>query len=247
MVEQGDQIVLGLDLNEDIMQAAFSSRLSSLGLVEILSHSHGIPPATYSRGSTPIDGIYVSPGLCHCDCECGLLPFLNDHRPTWIDIPFNLIFTDPIPNMPIRARRLNLQDPRTVRQYTEGLLQLYKETKILERLQALRDRQDFDSPDYLIEFNALDLLRTQCMHKAERKCRKLRIGAVPRCPEYSVISRQVLAWQAVLRKRRGARLDSTFYRRILKTLQLSATQVASLAEADIQERLKKAFGEQKSI
>ena len=86
-MEQGDMIVLGIDLNEPIGQARFTSELARLGIVEILSYQHSPTPPSYSRGSTTIDGLYVSRDLQ--ESSCGFLPMLNDHRPVWIDIPFH--------------------------------------------------------------------------------------------------------------------------------------------------------------
>jgi hypothetical protein len=113
----GDQIVLGIDLNENVLSAAFTRALSSRGLLEIIMTKHGsAAPPTYQRGSSPIDGMYVSAPLK--DAYCGYLPFLGYHRVLWIDIPMDLAFgCSSLPSTPIRARRLKLQDPRIVHQY----------------------------------------------------------------------------------------------------------------------------------
>jgi hypothetical protein len=63
-LEQGDQLVVGGDINDDVRSCLCSQRLQEIGLVEILTYMHGTngtPP--YNRGSTPIDGIYVTPTL----------------------------------------------------------------------------------------------------------------------------------------------------------------------------------------
>jgi len=57
----GDQLVIGVDANEDIRGGVLSRRLGNLGLVDCITSQHGMDgPPTYDRGSVPIDGLFVS-------------------------------------------------------------------------------------------------------------------------------------------------------------------------------------------
>jgi hypothetical protein len=59
-LEQGDQLVVGGDINEDVKSCLCSRRLQDIGLIEILTHTHGLDgPPTYNRGSIPIDVMEV--------------------------------------------------------------------------------------------------------------------------------------------------------------------------------------------
>ena len=122
-VESGDQVVLGIDANEDIRKGKFRDAMNRAGLVEIISHLHGEDlPRTQNRGSKPIDGIWVSPSLVAC--QAGYLPFEFDHRAMWIDIPHELAFGhNPPPIVKPAARRLKCHDPRIVKCY----LDLYRD------------------------------------------------------------------------------------------------------------------------
>lgn len=86
----GEQVVVGVDLNEDISSSSIRSTLTRAGLIDICSRRHGRPPPTTVEGSCPIDGIFVTSTLRHC--RCGMLDFqgFTNHRPVWIDVPHSL-------------------------------------------------------------------------------------------------------------------------------------------------------------
>ena len=77
-----------MDFNEHILTGRLPKMLQNEGLVEIFSSRWtGVEPATHSRGSTPIDGIYVSQEL-EIDSVMAL-PFhenIGDHSTMIVDI-----------------------------------------------------------------------------------------------------------------------------------------------------------------
>jgi hypothetical protein len=66
-IEEGDQIIIGIDANEDVRTGRTAEFFRALGMKEaILSrHQERSPPATYNRNNSrePIDGLWVTPGL----------------------------------------------------------------------------------------------------------------------------------------------------------------------------------------
>ena len=63
-LSDGDQLVIGADLNDDSQTVAFAKMLQSLGLVDTITTLHGNKaPNTYQYGSRPIDSIFVTPSL----------------------------------------------------------------------------------------------------------------------------------------------------------------------------------------
>ena len=92
-IQDGDQVVLMLDVNADIRSV---SEIAEMGLVDALTHRHHGPgcPATFQEGTSPIDGVSVTPGLLHQ--RCGVLAFgeglPSDHRAVWMDLPHDLVF-----------------------------------------------------------------------------------------------------------------------------------------------------------
>jgi len=92
-LEQGDQLIIAGDWNNDIRKKKFLENFTKRNLIPAIHHVHGneLPP-TYNEGSKPIDEIFVSSTLKIN--ACGYLPHgssLGDHRPIWViltEIPF---------------------------------------------------------------------------------------------------------------------------------------------------------------
>jgi hypothetical protein len=97
-LQQGDQIILMIDANEDIK--SFHRAIQHTGLREALFSRHGPnAPATFDGGSDPIDGIFVSPSIdiiIGGYFEFGFCPFM-DHRGLWLDIHYNNAFGHVMP------------------------------------------------------------------------------------------------------------------------------------------------------
>ena len=64
---KGDQVVIGIDVNDDVRSCTFSEAMGQLRLVKVITMRHGHDvPCTHNHGSKPIDGIYVSCTLRGC-------------------------------------------------------------------------------------------------------------------------------------------------------------------------------------
>ena len=85
---EGEQIILSGDWNEDIQTPLLTEWMRTLGLKEaVTSLRDGRAPATYHRGTLPIDGIFMSEDIV--PSRAGYLGFgevTGDHRGIWIDI-----------------------------------------------------------------------------------------------------------------------------------------------------------------
>jgi hypothetical protein len=120
-LSQGDQLILMIDANEDIR--SFQRAIQHTGMREALLHQHGNnAPATFNGGSDPIDRIFVSPSIdiiIGGYFEFGFCPF-TDHRGLWIDIHYQNTFGHVMPPViTAPTQRLKIQDPRTVKKYTD--------------------------------------------------------------------------------------------------------------------------------
>jgi len=87
----GESVIITMDLNDDVRDLTIVREFHKLGLVELLTTLHSsTPPATHQRGSKPIDGFFVPAHLAHL-CRGGNLSFgdgvASDHRAVWLDIP----------------------------------------------------------------------------------------------------------------------------------------------------------------
>ena len=125
-LEEGDQIILGVDLNEDVRTGPTAKMLRELGLTDVLIQMHrpDVPPETNYRNNNgvPIDAIFTTPGIE--PSAGGYMPYKelmdSDHRALWIDVPFTSILGH---NFPHKSKRdpsaVNPRDPESVKQYTE--------------------------------------------------------------------------------------------------------------------------------
>lgn len=112
--DEGEQIILGIDANEDVRTGVFCCKMKEVGLVDVCINRHGShAPPTYARGTLPIDALFVSVNLINS--RAGYLPVVSDHRVLWVDVPQRTLFGLRLALLPSRTpQRFTLQDPRVV-------------------------------------------------------------------------------------------------------------------------------------
>ena len=128
-LEEGDQLIISIDANEDVHTGATVNFLQALGMREAIldKHSQSSPPATHSRNNRrqPIDGLFVTPGLKAVSAGYASFGegFPSDH---WVLCSY-FSYADafglssaPLVNPPA-ARHLNTNNPRLVERYVQQL------------------------------------------------------------------------------------------------------------------------------
>lgn len=205
--ESGDHIVIGIDCNEDVTHTgstSFRTAMKAVGLHEAIANTHQTrAPSTHNRGTLTIDSIFISSGLT--SSQSGFTKFLepvSDHRASWMDFSWNrllghhtLLIKRP------SARRLQCDNPFTVRKYNDLLHKHCKDAHLGEQFSNLT--LNTNGTTFQSEFNRLDELRTELMLKAEKKCRKIHMGHVPFSPEIFRVALQIIYWKTLLRKLQG--------------------------------------------
>jgi len=87
---EGDTVILAADMNEDVRASAIQDMLQAVRLADGPTTLHTSPPATYNRGTNPIDGIFLPSNLVD-QCYSGYLEFgavvPSNHQALWLDIP----------------------------------------------------------------------------------------------------------------------------------------------------------------
>jgi len=217
--EEGDEIILLTDFNEDVRSPWIQRYFEDLNLVEALTYLTGLPPtATHNRGSTPIDGIYISPALLP-SISGGYLAFEtilpSDHRALWIDVPGILLGLDETPHLrKPQARRLQCRDPRVVKKYVEHLTQTLEAEQVFSRFDTLRSSilHHRMTKVQQYEYEVLDRTVTSARISAEKHCRKFKMGQVPWTPDLTRKIYRVLYWKGVASRVQGRRVGTSVLR-----------------------------------
>ena len=226
--EMGCEVIIGIDANEDVSlnhPGSIRQRFRDQGLREaILSRHHGPYPATHqsNSGNVPIDGIFVTPGVV---VRAGGYyefhkHFSSDHRGLWIDIDLWATLRRRQSTQYFRPRRLTASDPRVVKRYVKASEQGYLHYDIPRRLAKLSIDATVQggnlTPRQQSEFDLVHVQAYQVRQKAERQCRKLKMGRVPWSPKLKRLWEDLLLWKLLLKGFQGVRTSSRKIRRLLR-------------------------------
>ena len=137
-MNQGEQIVLMMDTNENIInptRTGLVKALYDIGLKDaIISHHGGTPPNTYNRGHHPIDGIFVSPTINIRQGGYDRFQEFSDHCLLWIDMETEVVFGEFMykskrPNV----RRLRYNDPKARKKFYKKLNEHFVANNLYQR------------------------------------------------------------------------------------------------------------------
>ena len=218
-MEEGDQIILLIDLNEEVTSSPAARKLISLGLQECITnrHSEDMPPPTCIKGSKPIDGIFLSPTL-HIT-KGGYLPFNHfptDHRALWIDLDMdNLCGNTMAPILHPQARRLKCNDPTTQNKWIKLYTSYLEERNAIGRAYTLQMTLQKSLPHPQDEeYEKIRVTRMEAREYADKKCRKLRMGGVPYSLELAAARSMIALWKAIVSWKLGGKANMKHIQRL---------------------------------
>ena len=209
-MEAGDQIILGLDMNEDVRTGTTAAMLRELGMSDaILSlFPNEQPPETCHKNShrTPIDALFVTGGIS--PSNGGYLPYntimQSDHRPLWIDIPYTSALGF---NPPVLQKRpphlVDIQDPRNIQSFCRQAKKLWKAHPTLAPMmdQLRKSRGDSSAVHTARHLHQLISEENNALRlQAARESRRVFKGKVPWSPEWQSYKDPVLLWKTVLKR-----------------------------------------------
>jgi hypothetical protein len=212
--DQGDHVVLMMDVNEDIRSAPIHTFLDDLGMRKVILERHGksTAPNTHLRGSDPIDGIFVTSSLeivngGYAAFDQGVTTKRSDHRCLWIDIQLVDVFGHTMPGPVKRAgRRVQCQDPRTTAAFC-------LKNRLSQRIFQLEARVVYPLPIELqAEAEGIAKLRYEGIRYADKRCWKLRFGGAAFKPEFVELEANLKTHDLLLAKRQQRRINSALIR-----------------------------------
>ena len=246
---QGDNIVLLIDANEDLSRMGqLQTKLCyECNLVDpirkIYSTSNSTLPPTSLTGSVPIDGIFVSPQIEHIT-RGGWLKIENsigDHRTLYMDIPIDILLgEDPFHIHRSTARRLICDQPKIVSKYNKLLNQQLEKQKTFYNFNKLEieiQNQTITDEQKEILLNKIDNSITNSIRYAEKRCRKLKFGAVPYTPELSKAGKTIHLWNNIIRKKKGQNISTRYLKRLAKKAGISKPMELSLEDCEKERNL----------
>ena len=223
-MDEGDQLIIGIDANEDVRIGATAEFFQTLGMREAIldKHSQSSPPATHNRNNQrqPIDGLFVTPGLQAV--AAGYSAFgdgcPSDHRVLWADFTYTDAFgLSSTPLVCPGARRLNTKNPRLVEKYVQLLRKQLVHSGLAKRLFDLELSATQQGWSTLLqeEYDDIQASHLKLRTLIERNLRKLRMGGIPWSPKLQVFRNAIELWSMILRKRQGVKVSNTRIRRFM--------------------------------
>jgi len=205
--EEGDSIILMADMNDDIRSADIKEFCQALNLIDPTSHLHGKAKfPTHQRGSTTIDGIFISTKLLP-QVKSSFLAFgkatHSNHHMVWLDIQSKLMGVhQPKEIIHAKARRLKCQDPQIVHKYNQFLKEAVVEQGIEHQLECLQHeiQQVGPSKDQHQAYNQLNKMWVVLKHQVEAQCHKIHGRKIPWTPPVTQAIQQVLFWKGILKR-----------------------------------------------
>ena len=236
--EAGYQLIVMGDIQEDVRSQGPEDFFDEFNMREGIMERQGVnsltAPNTYKDGRAPIDGIFVSRSMSIV--RGGFLSFSefpSDHRMIWLEVTLNDAFGQRQP--PIitpDARRLQLQDPRTVDKFNNIYREFQRNHQIPAKLFNLqRTCMPQISAEQCDSLNNLDRMLSQGKHMAERRCRHLKKGGVSYSLEMKALWYQLELWRLVLTRKRGGRVGTRLLRRAEKHANIFHSMSYTLEEA----------------
>ena len=240
---KGEQLVVCGDWNENVYVANLRKQFRDRNMHPAATGRHrSIAPPTYNKGRHPIDEIFVSGGLTIT--ASGFLDHgvnEGDHCAIWVEITKeSSIGLNPPKIHSIQARRLKTKDPNVVKKYNTILEEEFEKYNIYGRaLDLYNQYADKLTIPQQQEYNQLDYLREKAMNKAERKCRKLHMGALPWSPALQHARNMIQYLKLTLRRKKGRRVSAWYLMRLSRKVgvnceNVSKTKLAKLLYEAIQ-------------
>jgi hypothetical protein len=223
-MDEGDQLIIGIDANKDVRTGATAEFFQTLGLRDAIldKHSQSSPPATHNRNNQqqPIDGLFVTPGLRAV--AAGYSAFgagcPSDHRVLWAGFTYTDAFgLSSTPLVSLGARRLNTKNPPLVEKYVQQLRKQLVHSGLAKRLFSLElcatQQRWFKSLQD--DYDDIQAVNLKLRRQIKLKLSKLRMGGIPWSPKLQGFRNAIELWSMILRKRKGIKVSSTRICRIM--------------------------------
>ena len=242
--EDGHQIVVMADCNSSVSSGPIRRWANQLNLYEYITYHHGDSVETYNKGSTPIDGIFLSHTLQATGG--GYLPYgyiRSDHRVLWVDLVEASVLGFNLPKViSPKARKLQYSDPKTVERWKQLYTKYILEHKLHQKAFQLEEALQLNMNEgFIAQYNSLMKERNAAIQFADNKCRKIHARGVPCSPEIQKQRLIIELWEAVCTKKSGCKYSTNKIRRLAKKVNIINPLHTNLQDA--RDLVKQAYKE----
>ena len=180
--EQGDRLLVFVDMNEHILKGPLAKHLMGPGLNLLeATHTHwvGEEPHTFVGGSEPIDAVYYSDKLeITSTKQLSFHQSVGDHRTSLIDVTTrSMIGKNEFKVERVSARKLSTKNKKSTQKYISKVEEQLSYHKLQLRLdkctEAVHLANDIASPAVTAELEVIDRQTVEIQVHAESKCRRL--------------------------------------------------------------------------
>jgi hypothetical protein len=223
---EGNLFIIGLDANDNIRTGDVNAMLRNMGLIDVHRDKHPHLPTTATCNKNtqgiPVDGIWASPSL---DCVAAgyfgfgeLIMGKTDHRLIWADFSYESAFGFKPPTPAYKApQRLTLHDPRVVKRYNKILLQEHQRLRLGQRAFTIQEAVMTGlQPHHIHDYEKVAHLDFCARKHAAKKCRKLRMGAVPFSDTIKKARGAIDMWELLQRRHDGTKASCKKIRRLMR-------------------------------
>jgi hypothetical protein len=212
---------------------------------------HWRETATFSFGDRSgrflIDGCFITPDLTP-DAATWLAVSCcpGDHRFLIMDIRMEVLVGEKLFRVACpTARRLSCTIPEAQEQYSRLLSTFFHSHKLLASLHWLYQMRQGDfTAEQLAQLEGLDMLRSQGMIYAEKRCQKLAMGSIDFSPEVAAARLRRWFWKRLIARKMGRRVSTLLLQRTARKCGITDPFTISLEEAKQQlEACEKSYAE----
>ena len=181
--DDGEKLVVLMDSNEDMISGklARAFRRPELQLQDVINFRTKLEgPPTFIRGQRQIDGAWATKDVTIA--AAGFLPFnfgAGAHRGIYVDIPYSSFVGTSLRRIDRpTVRRLVCTQEQVYKKYCDELERYLVQHRVDGKLQVLESKSNLSLEVSHSAMEALDVVIGEGMRMAEKRCRKLKMGAV---------------------------------------------------------------------
>jgi hypothetical protein len=182
--QQGDRLLIFMDMNEHIINGPLAKRMLGMGLEEV-THQHwgDIKPHTYMGGKEPIDAVFHTPDLkVTSTLQLSFQEAVGDHRTVLVDIStWSAIGKQEFQVVHPHMQRLNLKNNRARLKYLCHLKTQMATHKMTHRIDECKHAmQSYPSPpDAVKKMKALDKQMAEMQLGRKKQCQPIYSANLP--------------------------------------------------------------------